>query len=226
MSLPELPWPVMAVDSPGEIAASRSFQELTGVEGPLPKALSERFEISRFGGCPLQEEELPWRRAGRGESFVDDEIWYDRRTSRRLFLHVQGHADDGHAVIAFENVADQPFATRLVDLIATVGTSILGTEEPPALAHALLEELAGVLGADAVFLLAAESGGQRLKLLASLGVPPQFSEEGLGLYVTKGLVDAHGGSISVESTRGEGSRVRIWLPESEQGSAERASPVH
>jgi signal transduction histidine kinase len=35
---------------------------------------------------------------------------------------------------------------------------------------------------------------------------------GLGLYITKGLVEAHGGAISAESTLGRGSTFRVWLP--------------
>jgi signal transduction histidine kinase len=38
------------------------------------------------------------------------------------------------------------------------------------------------------------------------------SGTGLGLYLSRGLVEAHGGRISAESSPGEGSVFTIWLP--------------
>jgi PAS domain S-box-containing protein len=43
---------------------------------------------------------------------------------------------------------------------------------------------------------------------------------GLGLYITKGLVEAHGGRIHAESEVGQGSTFHVWLP------LERSEDVH
>jgi cell cycle sensor histidine kinase DivJ len=40
----------------------------------------------------------------------------------------------------------------------------------------------------------------------------QFDGTGLGLYLVKGLVELHGGSMSIESALGEGTTVTIALP--------------
>jgi PAS domain S-box-containing protein len=46
---------------------------------------------------------------------------------------------------------------------------------------------------------------------------------GLGLYITKQIVDAHGGSITVESSPGEGSRFIVRLPREEPSRPSAAS---
>jgi signal transduction histidine kinase len=172
-----LPWPVMRLTSTGEARASASLSELLEMESPTPERLSERFEISRLGSqAVLAEEELPWRRALRGESFSDEEVWYDRRTDRRLLLLVRCRASAGEALLAFENVADEPFAVRLADLVASIGSALPSADEPSALAHGLLDEVAAAVRADAVLLIATERG-ERLRLVASVGLPEALVQD-------------------------------------------------
>ncbi len=47
-------------------------------------------------------------------------------------------------------------------------------------------------------------------------VPPAYGGLGLGLYITRQLVEAHGGSVVVESAVGEGSVFQVTLPLSGQ----------
>jgi two-component system NtrC family sensor kinase len=48
---------------------------------------------------------------------------------------------------------------------------------------------------------------------------------GLGLAVTWGIVEGHGGSIEVESTVGEGTRFTVTLPCARATVAEAAQPM-
>ncbi|MDC3953986.1 sensor histidine kinase [Polyangium jinanense] len=191
-----LPWPMMRLTSTGEVLASASLSELLEMESPTPERLSERFEVSRLGSrAVLPEKELPWRRALRGESFSDEEVWYDQQTARRLLLLVRCRAAAGEALLAFENVADEPFAIRLADLVASIGAALLSADEPSALAHGLLDEVAAAVRSDAVFLIATE-GGERLRLVASVGVPAAFAQDyNLNLATTVAGLAAETGDI-------------------------------
>jgi signal transduction histidine kinase len=42
---------------------------------------------------------------------------------------------------------------------------------------------------------------------------------GLGLYITKGLVEAHGGRIWVDSALGQGTQFHVWLPSADDADA-------
>jgi signal transduction histidine kinase len=48
------------------------------------------------------------------------------------------------------------------------------------------------------------------------GISKEYSGSGLGLTITKQIIEAHGGSIEVESRKGQGCTFNIRLPLSEQ----------
>jgi signal transduction histidine kinase len=52
-----------------------------------------------------------------------------------------------------------------------------------------------------------------------------YGGTGLGLPITKGLVEAHDGSLTISSRVGEGTTVRVVLPVNSLLSAESPSPV-
>lgn len=57
---------------------------------------------------------------------------------------------------------------------------------------------------------------------ANIGKERQKDSSGLGLYITKGIVEAHGGKIWVESSAGEGTKVFVQIPlEEASGLAEK-----
>jgi signal transduction histidine kinase len=56
----------------------------------------------------------------------------------------------------------------------------------------------------------------------TLGNPLPAQGLGLGLYITRQIVEAHGGTISVESTEGNGATFIIKLPLLEQELEQRA----
>jgi signal transduction histidine kinase len=87
---------------------------------------------------------------------------------------------------------------------------------------------AGVRGSDAVFEVTDTGGGVSDADRARLFDPFFRSREanaravpgtGLGLTITKAIVDAHHGSIEVESAPGMGTTFRVWLPVGERVAA-------
>ncbi|MFB6099427.1 MAG: ATP-binding protein, partial [Salinibacter sp.] len=57
---------------------------------------------------------------------------------------------------------------------------------------------------------------------ASEGVEREYEGTGLGLTVTKEVLDQMGGSIEVETEKGEGSRFTVRLPRAEKDETEDA----
>ena len=110
---------------------------------------------------------------------------------------------------------------RLERVIATlVENAVKFSEEGPI-------EVVGGAEDDAVTLAVADRGiGIEPERLDSVFAGPGPSGQiagprgtGLGLYLTKRLVEAHGGTLSVESTPGKGSTFTVRLPRRARGDS-------
>ena len=56
------------------------------------------------------------------------------------------------------------------------------------------------------------------------GTRERRGSAGVGLTIVKGIVEAHGGRLAVESQVGQGTSFRIWIP-AERGDCQRGAGV-
>ena len=187
--LAQLPWPVLA--SVGSaVIVNPALESLLGVHDPSDESLLRRFEIARYGGKPLEGDDLPWRRAARGESFEEDEDWFDQETGTRHTLHLRCQPWLDSALIAVESFATQPIYLRMGELAGSIGTALLRSSEPSGVAHAIVEDVAKAIGADAVFLLLTEPDGKRLRLTASVGLTKEVMAERVSIPIDAPMIVA------------------------------------
>ncbi len=113
-------------------------------------------------------------------------VWADERAVKQIFLNLLSNA------IKFSHENDSVHIRLALD---TGGDAAIEVED-----HGIgmdREELERAL----------QPFGQ-----AKPATTRQYGGTGLGLPITKGLVEAHGGTLSVSSRLGEGTTVRIVLP--------------
>jgi signal transduction histidine kinase len=166
-----LPWALMLVEPTGALFANARLLELLHSEAASPASLVERFEICRLGGRALDDEDLPWRRAARGETFSEEETWYDRRSAERMILQLRCQPAEGAALLSFESLSDHPLLLRRSELAASVAVSLLRAQDAAGVAHAIVGDVSSAVNADALLLLESDPREQRLHLLGARGLP-------------------------------------------------------
>jgi hypothetical protein len=185
----QLPWPILA--SVGStVLANPALESLLGLHEPTDESLLRRFEIVRYGGKPLVDDDLPWRRAARGETFEEDEDWYDNETGSRHMFHLRCQPWLDSALIAIESFATQPMYLRMGELAGSIGTALLRSSDPSGVAHAIVADVSRAVGADAVFLLLTEPDGKRLRLTASVGLTEELMAERLSIPIDAPMIIA------------------------------------
>ena len=121
----------------------------------------------------------------------DVEIWADERSMKQIFLNLLSNAikfsKDGGQIYV-RIVADQPDVA--VFEIEDHGIGMSEEEQERAL----------------------QPFGQ-----AKPATTRNYGGTGLGLPITKGLVEAHGGTLTIDSRAGDGTSVRIVLPRQPTG---------
>lgn len=145
------------------------------------------------------------------------------------------HADDVQVAVVAKKVVDRLPAREGTDRIGIeVDGSVVVHADPERLGHVLtnLVENAVKFSEDGPITVSAAVDGGEVRIVVSdrgVGIEPDRvgdifsgpgptgqrsgpSGTGLGLYLTKRLVEAHGGSIAVDSSPGNGATFTVTLP--------------
>jgi signal transduction histidine kinase len=171
--------------------------------------------------------------AERMSRVVSEVLDLARMEAGRLELHHGQTEVEDVTRKAVARLGDLPGAQRIEYSIAPGLTAWADAERLEAVLAQLLENAAKYSDEDAIVVEAREAeGGVRISVEdKGVGIAPELlphifsgpaprdaghktpSGAGLGLYLSRGLVEAHGGHISAESSPGKGSLFTVWLPE-------------
>jgi signal transduction histidine kinase len=142
---------------------------------------------------------------------------------RRVVAEMQGQRSDVQITLQ----CDIPALTgdwdefRLEQVVINLLTNALryGGGKPVSVELAQLPGAAAIRVRDHGIGIASEDRGRVFEQFVRVGDRMRTPGLGLGLYITKQLVEAHGGTISVDSTLGEGSTFTVALPTGGEAAA-------
>jgi len=135
---------------------------------------------------------------------------------RRVVAEVQGQRSDVPITLKADgvDVMGEWDEFRLEQVVVNLLTNALryGAGKPIRVELDQLPAAATIRVSDQGVGIAADDKARVFEQFVRVGDRTRIPGLGLGLYITKQLVEAHGGTISVESTLGEGSTFTVALP--------------
>ncbi len=137
---------------------------------------------------------------------------------RRVVAEVQATRSDVQITLAADcaEISGEWDEFRLEQVVVNLLTNALryGGGKPVSVDLQQLPGAAAIRVSDHGVGIAPEDRGRVFEQFVRVGDRMRTPGLGLGLYITKQLVEAHGGTISVDSTLGEGSTFTVALPTS------------
>jgi len=135
---------------------------------------------------------------------------------RRVVAEVQGQRSDVPITLKAEgvDVVGEWDEFRLEQVVVNLLTNALryGAGKPIRVELSQLPGAASIRVSDQGVGIAPDDKARVFEQFVRVGDRTRTPGLGLGLYITKQLVEAHGGTISVESALGEGSTFTVALP--------------
>ncbi len=196
-----------------------SLDELQETAGTLPPAATEALENAIDGAERIRRVVQGLRVYSRGaaESFTAVDV----STVVEHALRVAGAQLRGRVRVETQfgmTVTVLGDEARLVQVVvnplvnAAQALAAAGTVDP-----VITVQTGTTPSGDAEIVISDNGPGFRLELLPQLGTPylttkASVGGTGLGLFVSRGIVDAHNGSLHLENAPSGGARVRIRLP--------------
>jgi signal transduction histidine kinase len=136
---------------------------------------------------------------------------------RRVVAETQGQRSDVQIELRIDDGCEavgEWDEFRLEQVVVNLLTNALryGAGKPVAVTLALLPGAAAIRVSDQGVGIAPEDRERVFEQFVRVGDRKRIPGLGLGLYITRQLVEAHGGTISVDSTLGLGSTFTVALP--------------